>query len=51
LPIEELFRTLLRSSPEFTIERGLSQVIATQFQLSPQKAEAAIEAARREMAL
>ena len=32
-------------------EENLSQVTATQFQLSPEKAEAAIEAARREVAL
>jgi hypothetical protein len=30
---------------------SLPRVIASQFQLSPQKAEAAIEAARREVAL
>jgi hypothetical protein len=45
---------LPEATPLFTgVYHGesLSQVIATQFQLSPQKAEAAIEVARREVVL
>jgi hypothetical protein len=45
---------LPEATPLFTgVHHGesLSQVIATQFQLSPQEAEAAIEAACREVAL
>jgi hypothetical protein len=45
---------VLEATPLFTgvhYGESLSQVIATQFQLSPQEAEAAIEVARREVAL